>query len=312
MTRNRSARALASLGLITTLALTALAGPGAVLGARAQADFSATPVLPAVSPGAAIAYDVFFDNIDSSNISQLNMRVTTPNGGTLLAIESTNRPGACATVGETITCSFGALTPDATPIEMRIVYTTPTSGTSFDPHFLFSATGVSPDKKKNSHGDDYDAHTAIALDDDSDFAAGYVLNSALPVADVQTLSRRNPQATKVNPPAANIPVAVGEEDATAACPGAAAASCFGQLSFLNVDDGASFPGGFSVLISYNVNKPNANFVHFFDDGVTYELITQTCNSTTAPTNLPCKLINTSQGNTFATIWLTQNGRIQGW
>ena len=86
---------------------------------------------------------------------------------------------------------------------------------------------------------------------------------------------------------------------------------------LNVNNGEPYSQGFRVDITFNVNKPGANFVHIFDepkfdeDGneILYEDITETCNAN--HTNLPCKSVTTSQGNTFATIWFIENGKTFG-
>lgn len=320
MTPNRSPRSLAAVWLALTLALAAMAGPAVILGAQADADFSATPLpgpIPpgttaSVSPGAAVAYDLFFDNIDTSNISQLFLNAATPTGGTLLAIESNSRPGTCAIDAGNLTCAFGSVTPSDAPIMVRVVYDTPASTGSFDIDFLFSTTGVSADKKKNSHGDDYKAATHVTLVASDDFAGGYSLNTDQ-VSDLQTLSRRNPQWTAVNPPASNIPVVVAERAGSLfACPGASAASCFGQWSYIAVNAGATYPDGFSVQLGIDANKPNANFVHLFDDG-TFELITESCSdSSPEAAELPCKIVTTSGGDTFVTLWLKVNGNIKGY
>lgn len=320
MTPKRSPRSFTAVWLALALALAAMAGPSAILGAQAEADFSATPLpgpIPpgttaSVSPGAAVAYDLFFDNIDTSNISQLFLNAVTPTGGTLLGVETTNRPGACTTTNNTLSCSFGSIAPSAAPIMMRVVYDTPASTGNFDIDFLFSTTGVAADKGKNSHGDDYKASTHVTLVASDHFAGGYSLNTDQ-VSDLQTLSKQNPQWTAVNPPASNIPVVVAERAGSLfACPGASAASCFGQWSYIAVNAGATYPGGFSVQLGIDANKPNANFVHLFDDG-TFELITAPCSdSSPDATELPCKIVTTEGGDTFATLWLKVNGNIKGY
>jgi hypothetical protein len=339
MTPTRSPRSLAAVWLAIALALAAMAGPPAILGAQASAEYSATPLpgpippdtIASVSPGAAVAYDVFFDNIDTSNISQLYLNAATPNdgqnappnNGTLLAIESESRPGTCAiTLSNDLSCAFGTVTPADSPIMLRVVYETPDSAGDFDVHFLFSTTGVSGDKKKNSHGDDYDAFTHVALVESDHFEGGYALNTDQ-VADLKVFSRQNPQWTAVNPPVANIPVVVAERrGSTFTCPGASAASCFGEWSYVSVNNGANYAntGGFTVQLGYDANKPKANFVHLFDAGVIdpvtmlpYELIDGTCSdSSPLASELPCKIVETSGGDTFVTLWLKVNGNIKGY
>jgi hypothetical protein len=339
----RSPRSLTALWLALALALAAMAGPSTAVGAQVMVIGTSTPlpgpiavpsghdpVPAAVSPGAHVAFDVFFDNIDTSNISQLFLSAATPKigdlTGTLVRIESTNRSGACNTDNNTLTCAFGALTPDDPAIRMRVVYLTPEAPGNFDVHFLFTTTGVSGDKKKKSHGDDYDVFTHVVLDDDDDFAGGYVLTTGQ-VTDVQDLSRRNPQWTAVNPPQADIPVLVGEFSGTLfTCPGTSASSCFGQWSFVGVANGTVFPAGFAVELGYDANKPDVSFVHFFDSGheavegdlfdpvsgLYYELITETCSDASPdPSEMPCKTVDTAGGDTFVTLWLQENGWVKG-
>ncbi|MGH2456548.1 MAG: hypothetical protein ACRDHD_09880, partial [Candidatus Limnocylindria bacterium] len=132
------------------------------------------------------------------------------------------------------------------------------------------------------------------------------------------LTRRNPQYTAVVTPAGNIGASVGEEgDAICVIAGV---TCFGQFSVLYVDGGATYSDGIKVEIGYKGNHPNANFVHFFDegvlvDGLSYELIDgdDVCSDDTPlAAELPCKIVTTSQGNTFATLFLTQNGKTGGY
>jgi hypothetical protein len=321
MIRNRSTRVFATLGVTLSLALGAMVGPAMVFGAQAQADFTATPVLNPVSPSSAtsdsyVAYDISFNlkPEETSNLAQLFMKATTPTGWDLAVVQNESRSGTCDASGADLACTFGAVSPGDDAITLRVVYKVGTTTGNVNIDFLASTTGVSNDKKKRSHGDDYIAAASVLVENNDHLAASYVLTAGAVIADLQTLSKRNPQSTKVTAPAAGIVVSVGEEGDISACFGAGIASCFGEASVLSVGDGADYTsvGGFPVEIRYNVNKPNANFIHFFDDGVTYELITEACNSTTAPTNLPCKIVTTSQGSTTAILWLTENGRAIGW
>lgn len=325
MIRTRSARALASLGLITTLALTAMAGPATVLGAQAQADFSSIAVLDEVSPTGFIAYDVSFDLAagETSNLSQLYLTAATPRAGTpsawdLIGVEagSESRPGTCVTTGINLACTFGSMAPADPAITLRVVYQVGTATGNESVHFLFNTTGVAGDPKKNSHGDSYDAFDQILVESSDHLAASYVQAAGVVVADVQTLSRQNPQATKVTAPVANIPVIAGEESGLTQCTAVLGSACFGQGSLIKAGPiGATFPAGFKVEISYNANKPNASFLHFFDPetvGVgdpAYEDITTTCDANHSV--MPCKTIVTTQGQTFATIWLIENGKLFG-
>lgn len=318
MFRHRSTRALASLGVILSLALTVMAGPATILARQPTADNTATAVPGAVTPGANVAFDVHFKNTSSSNLAQLFLDAVTPDGATLVGVESSNRAGCDASSGD-LHCTFGALNAGA-EINLRVVYTTPDSPGTFTVVFNFSTTGVAPDKGKNSHGDDYPTPGTVILDDRSDFAGAYTSVAGQIVSDSQALhANRNPQFTQVTAPAGAIGVTVGE--ATFPCP-AFVGSCFGQWSVISVNDGEPYEAGFSVLIGYKGNIGNANFVHLFDDydALTnpgaYELILNpedTCSdSSPESTELPCMILSSSGGNSYATLWFTQNGRTSGY
>ncbi len=311
---HRVSRILAAIGISSSLLLGTLAGPLAVFGARASAIYSATAIPAAVTPGANVAFDVRFelDPTETSKLSQFYLAAITPPGATLLAVEAPGPSQGACTVGVNLSCSFGAVAPGDV-VTLRVVYTTPTSGSSMTVNFDFTTTGVAADRKGNSHGDAYRAPGVVTLDSSKDFAGAYTSSGGQAISDSQVLHRtRNPQYTQVNAPAGAIAVTVGEGGAEA-CP-SVASSCFGQWARISVNFGATYGDGFSVILGYKGNIGNANFIHVFDDGVTYEEITDTCSSPTGPasTELPCKWIETSGGDTFVTLWLTQNGRVKAY
>jgi hypothetical protein len=315
MFRNRSTRALASLGLTLSLAITAMAGPAAILGAQASADHTATAIPGAVTPGENVAFDVHFKNTSSSNLSELflNARTSdaTPAGGALVEVESTSRPGSCDATGVDLNCTFGAVNAGA-EVNVRVVYTTPAVQGTFTVPFLFSTTGVAPDKGKHSHGDDYPTSGSVSLDASLNYGGAYTSDDDLVVTDNQTLSKRqNPQYTQVTAPEGAIAVTVGE--ATFLCP-PTIGTCFGQWSVISVNGGADYsPDGFSVVMGYQGNIGNAKFVHVTDLGVIVEL--DECSANPAPVterDPGCYFIDASGSNTIVTLWLSQNGRTSGY
>lgn len=314
MFRNRSTRAFASLLLTTSLALTAMAGPAMILGAQPSADHTATAVPGAVTPGANVAFDVHFKNTGPSNLAQFFLNAATPAGATLVGVESSSRPG-CDTSSGDLQCTFGAVNSGA-EVDLRVVYTTPSTKGTFTVPFKFSTTGVAPDKGKNSHGDDYPTPGSATLDDSNDFAGAYVSATGQIISDNQDLHRtRNPQFTKVTAPGGAIGVTVGEAAGGAfACP-PSAGTCFGQWSLISVNDSFNYGTlgqAFSVQLGYKGNIGNANFVHVHDDG-SIDLITNTCPSSPPPfASVPCKIITTSGGDSFVTLWVKQNGRASGY
>jgi hypothetical protein len=334
MFRHRSARALASLGLILSLALTAMAGPAVILGARASAVVTAFPLPETVSPGANVAFDVSFKLAEgeTSTLSQLYLSAETPDGAKLLGLEpGSPSQGTCPIVTDALlSCTFGAVSPGV-EVTLRPVYETPSSGDSMTVAFNFNTTGVTKgkaDKGGNSHGDSYAALPgSVSLLGGGDFAGLYIRDgdTSLQVSDNQSLhNTRNPQSTLVNAPSGAIGVSVGEEaisPSTVLCP-PEVGTCFGQWSVISVNDGAPYPDGFSVVVGYKGNIGNANFVHLFDDydALTnpdaYELILNpedTCSdSSPEPTELPCMILSSSGGNSYATLWFTENGRTGGY
>jgi len=106
-------------------------------------------------------------------------------------------------------------------------------------------------------------------------------------------------------------VTVGEKPGnTFVCPAIAGGTCFGQWSVVSVNNGATYGAGFSIVLGYRGNIGDANFVHVLDNG-TAEPITATCTSKTSPAFFNCKWIEKSGGNSFVTLWVTQNGRYGG-
>ena len=313
MFRNRSTRALASMGLTLSMAITLMAGPATTLAAQASAEHTAVAVPGGVTPGSNVAFDVHFKNTANSNLSQFFLNATTPAGAIFVGVESTSRAG-CSNVAGNLSCTFGALNSGA-QINLRVVYTTPSSAGTFTVPFSFSTTGVAPDKGHNSHGDDYPTPGIVPLNANLNFGGAYTSASGQVVADSQTLSKRqNPQFTKVFAPAGAIGVTVGEAAGNLfACP-SQAGSCFGQWSLVSVNSGTQYPNGFKVVLGYSGNIGNARFVHVLDNG-TVQLITAQCSSATpaaSEMNPGCFILSSAGGDSFATLWLIQNGRLSGY
>jgi hypothetical protein len=314
----RSIRTLTALAITTGLLLGSLVTPA--FGKLATVTVTATAVPGSVTPGADVAIDAeFFNSPSNSNISQLFMTAETPEFWTLVGVESiTPNQGICDDSTATVTCTLGAVNAGAS-VTVRVVYTTPSDATgdvNLD-WFLFNTTGVAGDRKGNSHGDNYKTTGSVTLDASSDFAGAYTSTGGQVVADNPVLhARRNPQSTSVTSPDDLIGVTVGEEPGNAfVCP-SVASTCFGQWSVISVDDGTLYPNGFVVVLGYKGNIGNASFFHAFDDydAVTnptaYELIEypdDVCSDSTP--FLPCMTLSSSGGDSFATLYLTQNGRL---
>jgi hypothetical protein len=312
MIRTRSWRTLAILIATASLLLTTFVGPAAVLGAKVQADATSTPVLTRVSPSIAggqasyIAYNLSFNLHDdvTSNLSQLYLQAATPTGWTLWAINGEPTTAVCNETGP-LFCSFGAYDADDPTITLTVVYKVGTSTGNVTVNFLWTTTGVAGDKKGNSHGDDYPAPATVSVENDADFGASYAQNIGDVISDDTTLNRQNIQFTKITSPATDIVVTVGEDGDISQCQ-ALFGGCFGQASLINVDNGQNDNGPFKVEIGINVNRPSAKFVHFFNTGGFENL--GSCGETPVA---PCASVTTSNNQTFATIYLNENGKIFG-
>ncbi|MEX0625210.1 MAG: hypothetical protein WD402_01555 [Chloroflexota bacterium] len=322
--RRRPIRLSIILAITTGLLLSSLITPA--LGKLANVTVTATAVPGSVTPGANVAIDVEFYNFPSmSNISQLYLTAAAPpNGWILDGVEGQSQGDPCVVGTATFSCSLGAV-PAGSTATVRVVYITPSTGSGSVSlnWFLFNTTGVAGDRKGNSHGDDYMTTGTVTLDPSSDFAGAYTSSDNLTVADNPVLHvRRNPQSTSVTSPTGLIGVTVGEvPGGTFSCP-AVASTCFGQWSVISVNDGAPYPDGFSVVLGYKGNIGNASFVHLFDsyDSVTnptaYETIAHPgdlCSSSTpSASEIPCMILSSSGGESFATLWLNRNGQVKAY
>jgi len=296
-----------------------MAGPVGVLAAKPDADATATAVLDRVSPStdaqaSYIAFEISFalHPDEPSNLAQLYLLADTPSDWDLWAVDEATRPG-CDATGEDLFCSFGSIDADDPAIELTVVYKLGTDTGNVSVPFLFNTTGVAGDPKGRSHGDAYPAPASVIVENDKNFGASYPQAVGDVISDSTALSRNNPQYTKVFSPAEDIIVTVGEDESLAECQ-ALFGGCFGQASVLNVANGLPFAGGFQAEVGYNLIRPQAQIVHFFDPGVTdpetglgYEEL-GSCGSTPVA---PCASVTTSDGKTIVTVYLLQNGKIFG-
>jgi hypothetical protein len=335
MSRNRSIRALASLGITLSLTLSALAA--SVSAAPAPKPTPVVKAVPAqIAPGNAGAFDVSFTNAGTSNYSQFFLDAATPTGLTykgLVAGPTLTAPGGattnldpsvCVDNAGDLDCAFGPLNAGY-KIYVRPLYDTAddASGT-YSVNFIFTSTGTPSDKKGRSHGDDFAAAGLITINSSTNFDGGY-FEDPTPIATNPSLTRRNPQSTSIPAFGAfNGGPLTAEEVAlsTFDCPQKVAddgGTCFTQWSVIDVDEGTPYTGGFEVIIGLDntlaSGQVNAiKFVHVKDDG-SVELIKATCDTTilgVVPGNMPCRWFESSGGDTFAHIWLTGNGRLSGY
>jgi len=324
MTRNRSTRTLATLCLTASFVIAAMAGPALVSAAPAPLAIGYGPgfetglttgaLQPMAAPGFNAAFEIWARNDGPSNISKLYLTGITTGTFKEVTLVSTGTTGSCAAGPGTndveLQCSWTTGVAPGATIQIRAVFTTPLSGATMPVDFERSTTGYvpnTPGKKNNSHGDAYKQPDSVTLNGDiNTFNGGYLASTdSIIVATSAALNRNNPQSTKITAPETSIPVSAGENSDISDCTDNFT-GCFGQASILNVNNGKVYAGGFKVEIVYNMNKPNAKMVHFFDNGGFEEL--STCLATPVA---PCASVTTANGKTFVTLYLTENGKTFG-
>jgi hypothetical protein len=291
---------------------------------------SATPTPPMVTNGQPAGFVVHFQNDGPSNISQLFLVATTPVGATFVtayvigASRTGGYTGGTCNAGGPLLCNVGPVN-DGQGFNIQVVYTTPASGSSMPVSFEFNTTGV-PGGKNNSHGDSLVAPTSVALNSSTrDFFGFFAVDPNGVASDDQTLTNKNKQSTKAfGPNIGGIQLTVGEAPlGTFVCPSDPLRTrpCFSQWSTLNVDGGTSFPDGFKVQIGFShfelpngIDASNIKFIHVKDGANPgTEVIKNQCSSSSpAPSELPCYLAVDSGMDVIATLFLTENGRINGW
>ena len=320
MTRVHISRRLTTV--VAALSLTvAVAAPAAVLATPPRWSMTVTSLPSAVSPGNVAGYQVTIFNSGPSTISQLYLTTSSDNNPATSFVQG----NGCDPAGQELFCSLGAVKKGKSATVI-VAYTTPSSGANFSITFEGNTTGATDSDGGSSHGDTVTATGTTSLDGDTqDFYGAFALLKSS-VSNSQTLNATNPQTTLVNLPAGSIAVTVEDGPGVSGnCPASIAASCFGGPSEIHVNQGAIYPGGFSVYIKWDstLGPPNANSIdiwHEFDTpkpgGITGEDITNSCTfqgQSTTPRTVPCvqRLNNLPGGDRQAIVWLTENGKTFG-
>ncbi|HET7520451.1 MAG TPA: hypothetical protein VFK61_02810 [Candidatus Limnocylindria bacterium] len=318
MIRMRSLRASLTVGLTLSMALL-LSAPTLVSARPAPLAFGVGPTvgtnettgaLPtSVSPGSKVAFDVWARNTGGSNIAKLFLTGRTSGIFHSATVVNSKAKGSCV-AGRgglvQLECSWKPLSKGGS-VQVRVIFTTPASGAAMTVDFEWSSNGYVLGGN-NSHGDLFTQSDSVALNGNANaFAGGFLTTGDNNVVETNpALGTGNPQSTKITSPALNIPVTAAEDDDITDCQ-ELFYGCFGQASVLNVNNGQSFPSGFTVQIVYNSKHWNAEFVHFLDDG-TYEVLEECdCETPVAP----CVDVQIIGNKTYVTAYLTENGKIIG-
>jgi hypothetical protein len=320
MSWNRSVRLPATIWLTLALALGALAAPALVSAKPAPLQFGVgtgfdttktTGAMPqTVSPGSTVAFEVWARNIGGSNISKLFLTArTTAAFDSVTWINSGNTAGTCSPGtggGVALRCNWKPFKPGAS-VRVRLVLTAPASGSALPVNFEWSSTGFVTGGN-NSHGDLFTKNDSAALNGDTNsFAGRYIKKDASKVVETnQDLGEGNPQSTKITAPVDEIPVIAAEDDDLTDCQELFGEDCFGQATIINVNAGQVYPDGFTVEVVYLGEFPDADFIHFLDNGGSEDL--DPCGE---EPEVPCFDLTVDEGFTFVTFHLLQNGKTFG-
>jgi hypothetical protein len=329
--RPRPWRRLAA-GAATAMLALSLIGGGTASAATPDWSMAVTPLPASVSPGAVAGYRVVVTNNGTSNISQVFLT------NALDTIDPTIVPAASAdpyailpiayvsasqgqcdpvdTVAPIdpviLDCALGAIRSHRSATVV-VAYQTDVAWAQLRVIFEANTTGVAGDNQGSSHGDVRQGVGTTQFHGSADFAGAFVLAAGAAVANSQGLGVANLQSTKVNVPGSAIPVTVadGADAAPITCP--TITPCWSETSEIHVNNGASFPSGFSVEIG--VYKDLAQTVHSvyhqFDapiNDIAGETLDK-CPKKGPPSNC-FTVVNAGGGNILVTVWLDVNGSIR--
>jgi hypothetical protein len=268
-----------------------------------------------VANGSNAAYRVTIKNAGPSQISKLFLVTKTQSSPSFVGHPP---QGTCSAAGAgSLRCSFGVLKSGAS-VTVVVAYTTPSSGTSFDPVFQGNTTGTTySDPRHTSHGDTLQDpnETPTTLSSDSNFAGGFALDQSK-IENDSNVSESNVQSTSVVPPVGDIVATVQDGDPSyqPSCTQCDDMTLFGDWSRITVDHGEQFGDLFPVsILVYGGAIPSETslgdikLVHVLDDG-TSKILDQTCGETVTP---DCITVTQEGDNVRITAWVDQNGGVRG-
>jgi hypothetical protein len=266
------------------------------------------------SSGQDVGFRVSFVETDASTLSKLYLVLNTTNVSANTYLKAT-REGADATkscvAGLIVTCTFKTVRTGE-HVVVTAAFTPTAARVTGDG--IFSSSGASiRDTGDNSHGDtwvDPDGAAFSELTDDPDLGGGFSATAGSEVANNQTVTALNRQATKV----ANLPAGVGAtvndgSTATGDCGPYDCTGAIGVWSDVKVGDGQTFGSPFQIVITYYQGVPKS-FVHTWTDasGTHYELI-GACPKKNPADSAPC--FTWSAKDNQATIYTKHNGGVKG-
>ena len=302
---------LRGISLVATSSLLALMliGPASTLAATPILTQTSSPAPTTIVDGGRGAVIFSIHNGDKSTVSQLFLVDIVVTGGTF--VTAVPSQGTC-----TDTCALGQLKPkkDAAVV---VVFDATAGVSAVNVTATFNTTGLgSSTGGDSSHGDQWKVAQAVAISTDGQDFDGRFIDDALNVVvqNNQSVGTGNKQATKIIAPKTLIGVSAQDGPLTPAVTCPATITCFGETSVIEVAGGATFPGGFQVVITMDgselasgVNAKSVKIYHVWDGGS--ETINTRCTFTNGlPKSMPClNAVKVGSNVLQVTIWTTHNG-----
>jgi hypothetical protein len=294
-----------------------------------------------VAAGKEVGFYTWLWNADTSNMSQLYVTATFDGASAGATYQIKNaagivvRSGSCAPAAA-LDCSVGPLNSGNT-IYVTAAFTTNASakdGSNAPITIEYNTTGTPPGKN-NSHGDAKQLLDSIGISSNPDADGDFNLNNpvGLNIADNQSVSNKNPQATSASVVSLGIGGSVGETAGTnTICDTSLLTnppvwfSCSlltSQTSAIQIGNGKNFYNpngtgtpGIQAKILFKkapsqLTGSNPFVYHQWADstGTHAELVTQPCGTLVGGfpnVQGPCLII----GNNSVTVWLVHNGNMR--
>ncbi|HEX7224395.1 MAG TPA: hypothetical protein VF367_02290 [Candidatus Limnocylindria bacterium] len=315
--RRAAVRALLALGLVLSALIPAQVG---AVSPKVTLSTQASPL--EVTVNLPIAYVVDLKNGTSNALKNVRITGATSTPLTFLAAFSTGscEPGVAV-------CQFNGLAAGATARAI-FYYQAPSTPQTF----TFTAFANFDGQTTSSPAQYQNTSAAPVLTEvlavNENLVRGHAIGQFTTFSTgLDTLSTTNRHGTEVYLTDTGE-VTVRDLTATAAnqyanCRNLLGVACFGEASELDVKDGLPVAGGLEVTMRWDFSDlPNGmtekkiRFVHFFDGGTTFELITAQCSFVNGVVqNVPCldgEPIRLADKDIQATVILGSNGVVRGW
>lgn len=305
------------LGGVTALLLVGTTLSAPVLGAVPTAAVSSEAIPASWSPGFDAGFRGRYTYGDGSTLARLYL-VIDVEGASANSYLSVTKNGASVSCAKAIpvSCSFKTVRLGDV-FDVTAAFTPGVGSTVVTATFIWSTTGSTGSDGGTSHGDTWPTDP-VALDstvsNDPDFAGGFLSEAGAVVANGQTVSATNIQATRVVGVPAGIAATVKDgSGANGVCTSNATVDCgalIGEWSEVTVGDGQSF-SVFQIVITLYAGTPKS-FVHSYVDtngDPQQETIFACTNRKNPAASAPCFVWSAKTNQ--ATIYTLHNGSWRG-